>query len=129
MPLDVEQLLQRLESSGFEKEASTLHVLFSSAAAAARSRPASPQDEQLPARLGPFEVIGELGGQAEGLLLAATAQHDRQIIADAGLVHRVLDLVPQAVERGTLTAQHGYHALYRSASRSTASAWSSRTRI
>ena len=59
MPLDVEQLLQRLESSGFEKEASTLHVLFSSAAAAARSRPASPQDEQLPARLGPFEVIGE----------------------------------------------------------------------
>ena len=41
MPLDVEQLLQRLESGGFEKEASTLHVLFSSAAAAARSRPAS----------------------------------------------------------------------------------------
>jgi hypothetical protein len=40
MPLDVEQLLQRLESSGFEKEASTLHVLFSSAATAARSRPA-----------------------------------------------------------------------------------------
>ena len=69
MPLDVEQLLQRLESSGFEKEASTLHVLFSSAAAAARSRPASPQDEQLPARLGPFEVIGELGEGGFGVVL------------------------------------------------------------
>ena len=91
MPLDVEQLLQRLESSGFEKEASTLHVLFSSAAAAARSRPASPQDEQLPARLGPFEVIGELGEGGFGVVLLGAQREPVKRLAAVKLLKRGMD--------------------------------------
>jgi non-specific serine/threonine protein kinase/serine/threonine-protein kinase len=91
MPLDVEQLLQRLESSGFEKEASTLHVLFSSTAAVARSRPASPQDEQLPARLGPFEVIGELGEGGFGVVLLGAQREPVKRLAAVKLLKRGMD--------------------------------------
>ena len=83
MPLDPEALLRRLEAAGFTEEASDLRT--SGSLGHGESGEAAP-DEGVPDRLGPFEIVGELGQGGYGVVLLGTQHRPvRRLAAELGV--------------------------------------------
>ena len=88
MPLDPEALLRRLEAAGFTEEASDLRT--SGSLGHGESGEAAP-DDAVPDRLGPFEIVGELGQGGYGVVLLGTQHRPVRRLAAVKLLKRGMD--------------------------------------
>lgn len=91
MRLNVEELLQRLEDRGFTGAQSTMRTLGAGSEHAPSASPSPTNSEPLPAQLGPFEVIGELGEGGFGVVLLGAQQRPVKRLAAIKLLKRGMD--------------------------------------
>jgi tetratricopeptide (TPR) repeat protein len=88
MPLDPEALLRRLEAAGFAEEASDLRT---SGTLGHTDSGEAALDESVPDRLGPFEIVGELGQGGYGAVLLGTQHRPVRRLAAVKLLKRGMD--------------------------------------
>ncbi|MBM4007012.1 MAG: hypothetical protein FJ292_05540 [Planctomycetes bacterium] len=88
MPLGPEALLRRLEAAGFTDEASDLRTSGSLEHVEAGE---SESEDGLPDRLGPFEIVGELGQGGYGVVLLGTQHRPVRRLAAVKLLKRGMD--------------------------------------
>jgi tetratricopeptide (TPR) repeat protein len=88
MPLDPEALLRRLEAAGFAEEASDLRT---SGTLGHSESGGAVVDERMPDRLGPFEIVGELGQGGYGVVLLGAQHRPVRRLAAVKLLKRGMD--------------------------------------
>jgi tetratricopeptide (TPR) repeat protein len=88
MPLDPEALLQRLEAAGFTEEAADLRT---SGSIGHTDPGESSCEESVPDRLGPFEIVGELGQGGYGVVLLGAQHRPVRRLAAVKLLKRGMD--------------------------------------
>jgi tetratricopeptide (TPR) repeat protein len=86
MRIGADELLRRLEARGFAGEASSLAPLTRGAA-----EPESDDASAVPARVGPFEIIGELGQGAYGTVLLGAQERPVRRLAAIKLLKQGMD--------------------------------------
>ena len=88
MPLDPEALLRRLEAAGFADEASDLRTSGSLGHAETSEHG---EGDGVPDRLGPFEIVGELGQGGYGVVLLGAQHRPVRRLAAVKLLKRGMD--------------------------------------
>jgi tetratricopeptide (TPR) repeat protein len=88
MAVDPEALLRRLDEAGFRVEASTLRT---SGALGQGADPATEEIDPCPDRLGPFEIVGELGRGGHGVVLLGAQRRPVRRLAAVKLLKRGMD--------------------------------------